>query len=282
MIRIVTDSSADIPEHITDVFEITVVPLLVIFGHEQFREGIDIKHDQFYKRLIREAPRMPKTSIPSVAEVAEIYEELLDDDDVEHIISIHLSSELSGMHNVAKQAAKQVDPSRITVIDSRCVSMCLGWTVIAAGEMALNYESKENILARVESMIPRLRIPSFLDTLEYIKYGGRIGSAAAFLGTALDMKPLLHVQDGKVAPLARVRTQNKAMDALVNLAKRMGPFEDLAVMHTHAPDLANKLAQKLKEKKVHPARSILIADTGVAMGAHTGPKSVGLCAVIKG
>ena len=282
MIRIVTDSSADIPHHISDVFEIEIVPLLVIFGKQQFREGIDITHNQFYKRLIREAPNMPKTSIPSVGEVAEVYEELLDDYDVDGIISIHLSSDLSGMHNVAVQAAKQVDPSRITVIDSRCVSMCLGWTVIAAAEMALNYESKENILARIHSMIPRLRLPSFLDTLEYIKYGGRIGSAAAFLGTALDMKPLLHVKDGKVAPLARVRTQNKAMDALVNHAKRMDPFEDLAVMHTHAPDLAQKLAKKLKQKGVRTERKIMIADTGVAMGAHTGPMSVGLCGVVKG
>ncbi len=281
MIRIVTDSSADIPHHISDVFDIEIVPLLVIFGTQQFREGIDITHSQFYTRLIREAPRMPKTSIPSVGEMAQVYEEILEDDEVEDIISVHLSSDLSGVYNVARQAAKLVDPSRITVIDSRCVSMCLGWTVIAAAEMALNYESKERILDRIHSMIPRLRLPSFLDTLEYIKYGGRIGSAAAFLGTALDMKPLLHVKDGKVAPLARVRTQNKAMDALVNHAKRMEPFEDIAVMHTHAPELAQKLAKKLKEKRVRIDRKIMITETGVAMGAHTGPMSVGLCAVVK-
>jgi DegV family protein with EDD domain len=280
MIRIVTDSSSDIPEHLADVFEIEVIPLLITFGKEEFREGVDISSDEFYERLVREAPRLPKTSIPSIGEVAEIYQEILDDGD--EIISIHLSSALSGMYNVAVQAAKQVDPRGryITSIDSRNVSMCLGWTAIKAAEMTLDDEPKEEIIKYIYSILPRLRIPSFLDTLEFIKYGGRIGTAAAFFGTALDLKPLLQLKEGKVSPLARVRTRGRAMDRLVQLASQMGPFDDLAVMHTYAPGLAKKLAQKLGQHGIHPYKNILIAETGVAMGTHTGPNSIGLCAVV--
>lgn len=276
MIRIVTDSSADIPAHIAEAFDITIVPLLVIFGNKTYREGIDITHSEFYERLRREAPNIPKTSVPSVLYFKRIYRKLLRDAD--HVVSIHLSSLLSGSYNTARFAASQVDPTRITVIDSRSVSMCLGWTVISAAEMAIDYRERDEIVTHIRAMLPRLRIPSFLDTLKYIKYGGRIGSASAFLSSALDMKPILHLSEGMVAPLARVRTRRGAMERLVEMAHELGPFEDLAVMHTHAPDLAKALVRQLDN--VDSSREILIAETGVAMGTHTGPNSVGLCAVL--
>lgn len=278
MIRIVTDSSADIPEHIAAALDISVVPLIVTFGSESYREGVDITHDEFYERLIREAPNLPKTAIPSPGDFTDVYRRILDEGD--EIISVHLSSSLSGLFNVATLAAREVDPGnkRITLIDSRNVSMCLGWTAITAAELALRDESKETIVAQVLDMLPRLRIPSFLDTLEFIKHGGRIGGAEALLGTVLDVKPLLHLEGGTVAPLEKVRTRGKALDRLVELAKELSPFDDLAVMHTHAPELAEELAKKLSA--VHPRGNILIAETGIVMGTHTGPNSLGICAVV--
>lgn len=278
MIRIVTDSSADIPRHVAEALDITVIPLTVTFGSESFREGVDISSDVFYDRLMREHPQLPKTAIPSPYDFEETYRSILDDGD--DIISIHLSSSLSALHNLAVTTARELDPSgeRIVVIDSRSVSMCLGWTAISAAELALRDEEMADIVAHVQDMIPRLRIPSFLDTLEFIKAGGRIGSAQAMLGTVLDMKPILHLEDGSVAPLERVRTRTKAIDRLVEMAREIAPFDDLAVMHTHAPQMAEELARKLSA--VHPRGNILIAETGVVMGTHTGPNSLGICAVV--
>lgn len=276
MIRIVTDSSADLSPHIAEGFEIHVVPLLVSFGANTYREGVDITHDQFYQRLVREVPNLPVTSAPSIDNFKQVYKEILDEGD--DIISIHLSSSLAGAYSAAHLAAQQLNPSRITVIDSRSVSMCLGWVVIKAAEMALDYEPKEKIIEHIQDMLPRLHIPSFLDTLNYIKYGGRLGAASTYFGSALNIKPIVHLQDGVVAPLGIVRSREKAMEWLVQLAKRMAPLDDLAVMHTHAPHLGEQLAQKLSH--IHPRNRILIAETGVAMGAHTGPNSLGICAVV--
>lgn len=278
MIRIVTDSSADIPKHVAAALDISVVPLIISFGNESYREGVDLSHDAFYERLLRDHPKLPKTAIPSPSDFEKVYRPMLDDGD--DIISIHISSSLSGVHNLANVVARDVDPTgeRITVIDSRSVSMCLGWVAIAAAELALRDEEKPDILAHIDDMLPRLRIPSFLDTLEFIKAGGRIGSAEALVGTVLDVKPLLHLENGSVAPLEKVRTRNKAIDRLIELARELAPFDDLAVMHTHAPQLAEELARKLSI--IHPRGNILIAETGVAMGTHTGPNSLGLCAVV--
>ncbi len=278
MIRIVTDSSADIPKHVAAALDISVVPLIINFGDESYREGVDLSHDAFYERLLRDHPKLPKTSIPAPTDFENVYTPMLEDGD--DIISIHLSSSLSGVYNAATLTARELDPTheRITVIDSRSVSMCLGWVAIAAAELALREEEQADILAHINDMLPRLRIPSFLDTLEFIKAGGRIGSAEALVGTMLDVKPLVHLEDGSVAPLEKVRTRNRAIDRLIELARDLAPFDDLAVMHTHAPQLAEELARKLSA--VHPRGNILIAETGVAMGTHTGPNSLGLCGVV--
>jgi len=156
--------------------------------------------------------------------------------------------------------------------------MCLGWVCIAAAEAAMRGDEREEIIEIVLDMLPRLRIPSFLETLEYVRYGGRIGSAEAFLGTVLDVKPILAIEDGKVVPLEKVRTRGRALERLAAMARELAPFEDIAVMHTRAPEMAEKLADMLAD--VHPRQNILIAQTGVAMGGHVGPGAVGICAVV--
>lgn len=275
-IRIVTDSSADLPQPVADALDITVVPLYIHFGEDTYREGIDITHEEFYRRMEAEAPNLPKTSAPSPADFMKVYQEILDEGD--DIISIHVSAAFSTTYNNARLAAQELAPDRITVIDSRNVSMCLGWVCIAAAEAAMRGDDREEIIEIVLDMLPRLRIPSFLETLEYVRYGGRIGSAEAFLGTVLDVKPILAIEDGKVVPLEKVRTRGRALERLAAMARELAPFEDIAVMHTRAPEMAEKLADMLAD--VHPRQNILIAQTGVAMGGHVGPGAVGICAVV--
>lgn len=275
-VRIVTDSSSDLPRPIADALDITIVPLYIHFGNDVYREGVDITYDEFYARMEAEAPNLPKTSAPSPADFMKVYQEILEEGD--DIVSIHLSAAFSNTFNAARLAAQELAPDRIVVIDSRTVSMCLGWAAIAAAEAALEGADTREIRQIVENLIPRLRIPSFLETLEYVRYSGRIGSTEALLGTVLDVKPILDIEGGQVVPLEKVRTRTRALERLAEIARELAPFQDVAVMHTHAPDVAARLADMLAD--VHPRQNILIAEAGVAMGSHVGPGAVGICAVL--
>ena len=277
-IKIVTDSSADIPRDLANKLGISVVPIYVRFGEETYREGIDISRNEFYERMEREVPdNLPSTAAPSPSDFMQIYEPLLDAG--HDIISLHVSSAFSGTYNAARVAGFGAGGGdRITVIDSRSVSMCLGWLAISAAKAANKGVEKDQIIETVSDMIPRLRIPSFLETLEYIRYGGRIGSAQAFLGTMLDVKPILNIEDGKVVPLTKTRTRSKALDKLTTVVHRLAPFQALAVMHTHAPDLAEEMIDRVSE--FHPRSRILVGQTGTAMGCHVGPGAIGVCGVV--
>ncbi len=275
-IRVVTDSSADLPQPIVDVLDITVVPLYIHFGDDVYREGVDISHEEFYARMEAELPNLPKTSAPSPADFMEVYRPILEEGD--EIISVHLSAAFSNTFNSARLAAQELAPDRIVVIDSHNVSMCLGWLAIAAAEAAMQGAEREEIVEIVHDIIPRLRIPSFLETLDYVRYSGRIGSTEAFLGTVLNVKPILQIEGGKVVPLEKVRTRGRALERLAEMARELAPFEDVAIMHTHAPDVASQLADMLSD--IHPRQNILIAEAGVAMGSHVGPGAVGICAVV--
>ncbi len=274
-IKVVTDSSCDIPQDIVEALDITVIPLIIHFGQETFREGVDITRKEFYLRMIEEAPHMPRTSQPSPGVFKEVYTRLAQEAD--HIIALHVTGTLSGTYSTSLAASKEVEGAKIVVVDSRTVSMSMGWAVIAAAEAAQRGYSPEEIISLVIDMIPRLHIPAVLETLEYIRYGGRIGKAAAFLGTLLNVKPILHIEGGEVMPLEKVRTRKKALRRLVEMVEEMSPLEDVAVMHTHAPETAAEVADMLGA--IHPRENILIAEAGAAVGSHVGPGAVGVCCV---
>ncbi len=278
-VKIVTDSSADVPCEIARALEIAVVPMNIHFGAETFLEGVTITTDQFYTRMVRDAPAiMPKTSQPSPGAFIETYKRIAAD--CRDIISIHVSAALSGTYNSAVTAARQLNDSKaahITVIDSRNASMCLGWTVMAAAEAAQRGESYADIINLVLDMIPRLHIPSMLETLEYVKYGGRIGKAQAFLGTLLNVKPILGIEGGEVIPIEKARTKNKALERLVDITRQHSPFEDIAVMHTHSPATASEVVELIAP--FHPRERIIVAETCAAIGAHVGPGAIGVCVV---
>lgn len=278
-VKIVTDSACDIPPDIVKELDIAVVPMHIHFGGETFLEGVTMTTDEFYARLIREAPTlMPKTSQPAPGVFQDTYIKVARQ--TPDIISIHVSAALSGTYNSALNAARALNESKdahITVIDSRNASMCLGWTVMAAAEAAQRGESYADIINLVLDMIPRLHIPSMLETLEYVKYGGRIGKAQAFLGTLLNVKPILGIEGGEVIPIEKARTKGKALERLVDITRQYAPFEDIAVMHTHAPETAHEVVELLAP--YHPKERIIVAQTCAAIGAHVGPGAIGVCVV---
>ena len=216
-VRIVTDSTADMPPESAHALGISVVPLSVIFGEEVFREGVDISHDLFYDKLAH-GKVLPTTSAPSVGDFLAVYEPLLKETD--EIVSVHLSSKLSATYNNACQAAQTLADrgARIEVMDSQVVSLGLSFATMAAARVAREDGDIDRIKAVVDSTIQRIRIYILLDTLEYVRRGGRIGRARAFLGTMLRVKPLLSLRDGEVHPQERVRTKARALDRLFQIA----------------------------------------------------------------
>jgi DegV family protein with EDD domain len=272
-VRIVTDSTADLPPQFAHALGISVVPLSVIFGEEVFREGVEISHDLFYDKLIN-GKELPTTSAPSVGDFLEVYEPLLKETD--EIVSMHISSKLSATYNNACQAAQFLADrgARIEVIDSRSVSLGLTFVTQAAARAARDGGDIDRIKEVVESTIQRIRIYVLLDTLEYVRRGGRIGRARAFLGTMLRVKPLLSLRDGEVHPEERVRTKGRAMERLLQIATSFPSVREVAVGYSTNPQDAHDFQQRLAE--VMPHVNIWVTRVGPVLGTHAGPGALGL------
>jgi DegV family protein with EDD domain len=272
-VRIVTDSTADLPLEFAHDLGITIVPLSVIFGEEAFREGIEISHDLFYDKLIH-GNVLPTTSAPSVGDFLEAYESLLKE--TNEIVSIHLSSKLSATYGNACQAAQILTDrgARIEVIDSRVVSLGLTIAAMAAARVAREGGKIDQIKATVESVVQRIRIYILLDTLDYVRRGGRIGRARAFLGGMLRVKPLLSLQDGEVHPWERVRTKARALDRLFQIATSYPNLREVAIGYSTNPQDAHDFQQRLAE--VMPGVNIWVGRFGPVIGTHGGPGVLGL------
>ncbi len=272
-VAVVVDSTADIPADIREELGITVVPLLVLFGNDQYRDGIDLSNDEFYARLV-EGSIHPTTSQPSSGDFVEAYERLAKDH--EGIISIHLGGKLSGTVRAAQQAADMVPHIPIRVVDSGSVSMGLGFLGIDAAQMAREGKSLDEIAAAVEALIPRIVLWAVLDTLKYIERGGRIGKGQAFLGTLLNVKPMIYVR-GEVLPGERVRTHKKAIARMVELATEEAPYTHLAVLHSTSKEYAEDLANQLGA--IFARDQIIVAQLTAVIGVHGGPGIVGVTGI---
>jgi DegV family protein with EDD domain len=272
-VRIVTDSTADLPLQFAHDLGISVVPLSVIFGDDVYREGIDIDHDLFYDKLIN-GKVLPTTSAPSVGDFLEVYEPLLKETD--EIVSIHLSSKLSATYDNACQAAQGLSDrgARIEVVDSRVVSLGLTFVALAAARAAREGGDIDRVRAAVDSTIERIRIYILLDTLEYVRRGGRIGRARAFLGGMLRVKPMLALRDGEVHPHERVRTKRHAMDRLFQIATSYPNIREVALGYSTNPQDAHDFQQRLAE--VMPHVNIWTARFGPVIGTHGGPGVLGV------
>jgi len=276
MIKIVTDSTCDLPPEVFKQYDITVMPLSVHFGTETFLDGIDITRDEFYQRL-QASPQLPTTSQPSAGEFCEAFGPMVEAG--HEVVGVFISSELSGTCASAHAACSLLPDAPITVIDPRTTSAGLGWMVWEAARMAESGADVAGIQARMAEMSGKMKLYFVVDTLEYLQKGGRIGGARALLGTVLRIKPILMLQEGRVEPLEQVRTRRKALQRLIEvIAQEMSGYRDVhaAILHAQAEDEAKALTEQVGD--LLGLKSSFIAEIGPALGTHTGPGVLGIAA----
>jgi DegV family protein with EDD domain len=271
-IKIVTDSTADLPIELAEECGITIVPLYVRFGDQTYRDRIEITEDEFYKRLLTD-PIHPNTSQPTPQDFVDVYRKLSKDTD--GILSIHISNKLSGTYNSALQAKEIVSSEcKVEVVDSEMVSMGLGLLAVEAATLA---DSGKELLQIVEEMklsIHKTHLWALFDTLKYLALGGRIGKAKAFLGAMLNIKPVLSVKDGEMVPSSQPRTRAKGIDTLFEFVIKTKDIQDLSVMYTTTPEEALSLADRIGA--TFERDRIRLARIGPAIGVHAGPGALGV------
>jgi len=266
-VKIVTDSTADLPPQLVKELGISVVPVYVRFGEEVYLDRVDMSEDEFYQRLEKTTVH-PSTVQPGPQDFLEVYRKLSKDAD--SIVAIHISAKLSGTYNSAMMAKDMLDTKcPVAVVDSQTVTMGLGLLVIVAANMANAGESADKIVKEVKKAIPKIHLVCLLDTLEYLQKGGRIGKAKALLGSILNVKPMITIKDGEVVPAGQVRIRAKGIDKLFEFGQSAKKIQDLAVVHSTTPDEAQSLAERLGS--TFDREKIKITRVGPALGVHTGP-----------
>jgi len=274
---VVTDSTAYLPDGLADELSVRVVPLQVVLGGRSGAEGSEVTPAQVAAALAAWVP--VSTSRPTPAEFAAVYREALEGG-ADGVVSLHLSRELSGTWDSARLAAAEVGAGSIRVVDSRSAAMGLGFAVLAAAEAAAKGGSREDVYAAAVGTAERTTTLFYVDTLEHLRRGGRIGAAQALLGTALSVKPILHVREGRIVPLEKVRTVSKGiarLEALAVAAAGEGRA-DVAVHHLAAAERAALLAERLRGR-LPRVRRFYASEVGAVVGAHVGPGVLGVVVV---
>jgi DegV family protein with EDD domain len=266
-IKVVTDSTADLPPQLAQEMGIVVVPAYVKFGPDVYRDRVDIGEDEFYQRMLRD-PEHPRTDPPTPNDFARVYQELSREAD--GIISLHISSKLSATYNSALRG-KELAGVRlpIEVVDSQLVTMGLGLLAIAAAQKAASGGSLSQLAEDIRNTSSRIHILGLLDTLKYLAQGGRIGKAKALLGSVLSVKPMLMMRDGEIEPAGQVRSRENGINRLIDFVKNAGNIEDLAIIYSTTPDEALGLAERMNT--LFPREKIKLARLGPVLGAHAGP-----------
>ena len=271
-IRIVTDSVADLPPALASANDITVVPAYVIIGNETFREGLDISADRFYERL-GTLPRLPTTSQPTMADFQEVYRRLLDQG--HQIVSIHVSSKLSGTLNSATQAKASLgDSAQIEIVDSELASSPQALAALNAAEWAREMTDFHELARRVRQSLPSYQCYVLVDTLEFLQKGGRIGKAAAFLGGMLKVKPILTIRDGEVHPVERPRSSERGKARLIELARGAAPARRINV--SYSTDRAQALSIRAELAGMVDPEHIVESRFGPVLGTYLGPNALGI------
>ena len=274
-VAVVTDSTAYLPADLIERYGIEVVSLYVVLAGHSGREGRDIQPQDVARALANRGQQV-STSRPTPGDFVAAYRRCLDAGS-ERVVSVHLSAELSSTSDAARLAAAQIGEHLVTVIDSRGAAMGTGFAVLAAARAVEHGADAEQAAAAARDTAARTRTLFVVDTLEHLRRGGRIGSAAAILGSALAVKPVLHMVDGRVVPLEKVRTFGRAQSRLVQRAVEAagdGPVS-LAVHHLAAPERADRIAGELRER-VPALTELHVSELGAAIGAHVGPGAVGI------
>lgn len=271
-VKVVTDSTSDIPAELAEELGITVVPIYVIFGQETYRDRVDIGTDEFFHKLVHNHVH-PTTSVPSPKDFADVYNELAGETD--EIISIHLTSKESGTYNSAVLAKGLVEKEcRIEVIDSQSISMSLGMLVVAAARQALAGASLDQVAGFIHRCVPHVHLMILVDTLKYVIRGGRLNRASGLVGTVLRVRPLLTLREGDLMPAGVARTKAKAVERLYSFAKSFSRVKELAVAYTTEPEEAISLLARLKA--LFPNATSYLARVGPSLGTHAGPGAMGV------
>ena len=268
-VAVVTDSTADLAPDLAAERAITAVPLTVTLDGRSYLDGVEITPERFYTEL-GSSEGVATTSQPTPARFAEVYERLLVDHDA--VVSLHISSKMSGTSAAARQAADMVAPDRVHVLDTGMVSMPLALLVLAASGMAGEGMDAARMLDRLERVREGLRVYFMVATLEYLRRGGRIGRASALLGSVLQVKPVLEIRDGEVTPMERIRTQDRALARVIELARQSGTRLCAMVGHAASPDAADRIVRALEPV----SESLIVTPLGPVVGAHAGPGTVGV------
>jgi DegV family protein with EDD domain len=276
-ILVMTDSTCDLPLEWVQRFDVRVVPTYVQFGTESLADdGVQLTRSEFYRRLPL-SPVTPTTAAPPPGQVLEVMQQALRDAD--HVVALTAPAKLSGIYNTFRLAVEQTDPARITLIDSSMVSMGMGWQVVIAAEMAQAGASPADIERTNRTIQPCTDVWAGLDTVEYLRRSGRVSWAAAMMGNLFQIKPIIRLHDSVVSSVTRVRTSQRAFDALVALAHEAAPLDRLAVMHTSNLDGARRLLDALAN--IRPPNETVIVEATPVLGVHVGPNAIGLGVVRK-
>ena len=271
-VRIVTDSSCDLPQELADSLGVTIVPLSVRFGDTEYIDRTTITTDEFWAKCAQ-SPVLPETAAPAPGQFKKVYEDLVADG-ATAVVVIALSSSLSATMQSAELAAKDAAGAiDVRIVDSRNASMGLGLTVLDCAEAARKGATADEIVALAESLIPRTHVFGALDTLENLKKGGRIGGAKAMLASALSIKPLIEVRNGLVEEAGKQRTRSKALAFLVDVLKQHdGKLERVGIFHAQCADI-DAFVQSVKSVY---SGDVIVGDIGAVIGTHAGVGSIGI------
>ena len=273
-VRIVTDSTCDLPEETVKALGVTVIPMLIQVGSQSYQDHLDMTRAEFYSRVIDSEPY--PTTAPPEAEVFQSTYERLVEQGAEQILSIHISSSLSAACELAQKAASQARLAQVKVFDSRQVSQGMGFQVEMAARLAEKGFSIGDIQAALEDVIPRIHLVAILDMFEYLQRSGRLSAAMAGLGKLLRFKPYIHIYDGQTTAES-VRAHEGAMNRLMRAMTDLGSIEKLALIHTNAPERAEELKRRASD--LLPPGKTDIVDITPLIGVHTGPGAVGFVCI---
>jgi len=270
-VGIVTDSLSDLTkEHVADL-GITIIPLTVLFGHETYLDRVTITTEEFYRRLIA-GPVLPTSTQPAPTDFANAYDRLCNE--TSEILTISLSSKLSGTHQSAKAGIELMKNKkcRVEVIDSQTVAMGLGLVVLAAAKKAKSGANLDNLVEFTKGALKRSHFLAYFDTLKYLAKGGRIGKAAGLLGSVLSFKPILTVKEGEMAPVTRLRSRAAGLDYLYHFVSVCSNIEAIGIEHTTDPSGADELAKRLAAS--YPKVPIVRSTVSPVLGVYGGPNAV--------
>jgi DegV family protein with EDD domain len=270
-VTVVTDSTADVPPDMARDLGIVTVPLRINFGQESFRDHIDLTTEDLL-RMMESAPALPTTSQPTPGEFAAVFQEEVDAG--RDVVCVTIGNLLSGTYRAALSAAEQVAPDRVTVIDGASTTMHLGWPAIEGARAARDGADRDGVAAAVRDAQARVNLFVVLKTLDYVYKGGRIGRVGQLVGSALNIKPIISVREGRVTAIERVRTWKKAVRRLVELTQDEGDLSDIMVMYVDDRSDADAVVAELRER--FPNANVGITRCGAVITTHVGPGAFGV------